>query len=97
MVKAVYKGHVLAQSDKALFFDRKFYFPAEDVRVDLLENSDTHTTCSWKGEASYYSIKLEGKLNKDAVWYYPNPLDEAIDIKGMIAFSYVHGVDVIEE
>ncbi len=97
MVKAIYKGQILAESNNALFFDRKFYFPAKDVKMDLLENSDTHTTCSWKGEASYYNVVFEGNVNKDAVWHYPKPLAEAEEIKGMVAFSYVHGIDVVEE
>jgi uncharacterized protein (DUF427 family) len=61
MVKAVWNGQVLAQSNNTVIVDRKHYFPIEDVNRDFLEESDTHTVCSWKGEASYYTVNVAGK------------------------------------
>ncbi|HBH48842.1 MAG TPA: hypothetical protein DDX98_09385, partial [Bacteroidales bacterium] len=69
MVKAIWKGQVLAESNKTVIVDRKHYFPIEDVKKEFLENSQTHTVCSWKGEASYYTVVVEGEKNKDAAWY----------------------------
>lgn len=97
MIKAIWNGKVLAQSDNTVMVDRKHYFPVEDVKKEFLEESDTHTVCSWKGEASYYTLNVDGKKNKDAAWYYPTPEEKAMNIKSLIAFSYIHGVDVIEE
>jgi uncharacterized protein (DUF427 family) len=97
MVKAIWKGQVLAESDNTVIVDRKHYFPIEDVKKEFLESSQTHTVCSWKGEASYYSVVVEGEKNKDAAWYYPYPEEKAKQIQSRVAFSYVHGIDVVEE
>lgn len=97
MIKAIWNGQVLAQSRNTVIVDRKHYFPIEDVKKEFLEDSNTHTVCSWKGEASYYTVKVDGKENIDAAWYYPNPEEKAKHIKSLVAFSYVHGIDVIEE
>jgi uncharacterized protein (DUF427 family) len=97
MVKAIWNGQVLAESNNTVFVDRKHYFPIEDVKKEFLEESHTHTVCAWKGEASYYSVIVNGQKNKDAAWYYPYPKEKAKQIKSRVAFSYVHGVDVVEE
>ena len=97
MVKAVWNGKVIAQSNNTVIVDRKHYFPADDVNTEYLSNSSTHTVCSWKGEASYYTVVVDGKENKDAAWYYPFPEEKAKHIKSRVAFSFVHGIDVIEE
>jgi uncharacterized protein (DUF427 family) len=68
------------------------YFPIEAVRRDYLKASDTHTTCHWKGLASYYNVEVDGKVNQDAAWYYPEPKDAAKEIKDYVAFW--HGVTV---
>jgi uncharacterized protein (DUF427 family) len=62
------------------------YFPFESVKSEYLRPSDTHTTCGWKGEASYYDIEVAGQVNKDAAWFYPEPKPAANNIKGYIAF-----------
>ncbi len=62
------------------------YFPSDAVKKEYLKPSDTHTTCPWKGLASYYSIEVDGKVNKDAAWYYPQPKEAAKQIKDRIAF-----------
>ena len=58
----------------------------ESVKKEFLKDSDTHSTCPWKGQASYYSILVDGELNKDAAWYYPDPKSAASVIKDRIAF-----------
>ena len=82
MVKAVWNGLVLAESNNTVIVDRKHYFPLEDVKKEFLISSETHTMCSWKGEASYYTLVVNGKENKDAAWYYPYPEEKADKIKG---------------
>jgi uncharacterized protein (DUF427 family) len=68
------------------------YFPRDAVREDVLRLSDHHTVCPWKGTASYYSLEVDGRLNRDAVWYYPTPKDAAKEITDRVAFW--HGVEV---
>lgn len=97
MVKAIWNGKIIAQSNNTVVVDRKHYFPREDVNMEFLEDSIKHTTCPWKGEASYYTVNVSGKKNEDAAWYYPHPEEKALNIKSLIAFSYVHGIDIVEE
>jgi len=94
MVKAVWKGKVVAEAkkDEVILLEGNVYFPPEAVRKEFLRESDTHTTCSWKGEASYYHV-VDGKVNEDAAWYYPEPKEAAKVIKGYIAFW--RGVEII--
>ena len=56
------------------------------VRPGILRDSATHSVCPWKGTASYYSLLVDGKENKDAAWFYPEPKDAAAEIKGRVAF-----------
>jgi uncharacterized protein (DUF427 family) len=65
-----------------------FYFPPQDVRTDVLKDSDRHTHCPKKGDASYYTIHAGGEEVKDGAWYYPNPLPGAPPIKDLIAFYF---------
>jgi len=97
MVKAIWNGKIIAESNNTVVVDRKHYFPIEDVRKEYLKDSKTQTICSWKGQASYYDIVVDGKVNDDAAWYYPNPEEKAKKIRSKIAFSFINGVDVIEE
>ena len=91
-VRATWHGTVLAESDRTVVVEGNHYFPVEDVRLDLLEDSGTHTTCPWKGEASYYTVVVDGARNVDAAWYYPAPFDAAQEIAGRVAFW--RGVEV---
>jgi uncharacterized protein (DUF427 family) len=91
-MKAVWKNAVLAESDKTVMVEGNHYFPPEAVHRQYLKPSDTHTTCPWKGLASYYHIEVDGEVNKDAAWYYPNPTDAARNIKDHVAFW--NGVEV---
>jgi uncharacterized protein (DUF427 family) len=92
MATATWKGTVIAESDDTVVVEGNHYFPADAVRQDLLRPSSTHTTCPWKGQASYYSLEVDGAVNRDAAWYYPEPKDAAAEIKDRIAFW--RGVEV---
>ena len=85
-VEASWNGEVIATSDQTLVVEGNHYFPPASVRQDLLEPSSTHTTCPWKGEASYYTVKLGSESNRDAAWYYPAPKEAAKEIKDHVAF-----------
>lgn len=86
MPKAIWNDAVLAQSDKCEVVEGNQYFPPDSINKQYFKESSTHTTCGWKGVASYYTIEVDGKENKDAAWYYPTPKDAAKNIAGYIAF-----------
>lgn len=86
MVKAVWQGKVLAESDQTQVVEGNHYFPAESVNRQYLKPSGTQTVCGWKGTASYYHVEVDGQRNPDAAWYYPDPSDAARQIKGHLAF-----------
>ena len=86
MVKASWNGVVIATSDATVVVDGNHYFPRKDVDAQYLVASDTHTTCGWKGVASYHSLNVDGAVNPDAAWYYPEPKDAAAKIRDHIAF-----------
>ena len=86
MAKAIWNGAVIAETTDPVVVEGNVYFPADSVRREFLAASDTHTTCPWKGVASYYSLVVDGKTNADAAWYYPTPKDAAKQITGRIAF-----------
>ncbi|HEY7784624.1 MAG TPA: DUF427 domain-containing protein [Pyrinomonadaceae bacterium] len=85
-MKATWNGATLAESDKTIVIEGNHYFPTDSVRREHLQESNTHTTCPWKGEASYYSVVVDGQTNKDAAWYYPDPKPAAAEIRDYIAF-----------
>jgi uncharacterized protein (DUF427 family) len=85
-MKAVWHNTVLAQSEKTIVVEGNHYFPSESINKDYFVPSDTHTTCPWKGEASYYDVVVDGDANKDAAWYYAEPKQAAVQIKGYVAF-----------
>ena len=93
-MKAMWKNAVLAESHQTVVVEGNHYFPLEGVNRQYLRPSDTRTTCPWKGLASYYHINVEGEINEDAAWYYPDPKDGAKNIKNHIAFW--KGVEVKE-
>ncbi len=86
MAKATWNGVILAESDKTEVVEGNQYFPADSIKREYFKETSTHSTCPWKGEASYYSIEVDGKENKDAAWYYPAPKDAAKQIKDHVAF-----------
>ena len=88
MPRATWKGKVIAQADAGAVerVEGNVYFPVDAVKREYLQPSDTHTVCSWKGTASYYHVAVDGDVNRDAAWYYPEPADAARNIAGRIAF-----------
>jgi len=92
MPRATWKGTVIAESDRCEIVEGNCYFPPDGVRREHLRESATHTTCPWKGEASYYDVVVDGETNRDAAWYYPQPKDAARRIADHVAFW--HGVTV---
>ena len=93
-MKATWNGKVIAESDDTVIIEGNHYFPPSSVDQRFLRTSNTHTICPWKGEASYYSLDIDGAVNEDAAWYYPSPKDAAAEIKDHIAFW--KGVEVSE-
>ena len=93
-MKALWNNAVLADSDQTIVIEGNHYFPPDSIKRQYFEPSDTHTFCPWKGEASYYDVKANGEVNKDAAWYYPDPKPAANEIKDYVAFW--HGVKVEE-
>ncbi|MGI9592622.1 MAG: DUF427 domain-containing protein [Myxococcota bacterium] len=93
-MKAVWNGAVIAESDDTRVVEGNHYFPPESVQAEYLEPSETHTTCPWKGVASYKTLVVEGARNEDAAWYYPETKPEAEKIRGWYAFW--RGVEVQE-
>jgi uncharacterized protein (DUF427 family) len=85
-VKAVWNGATLAESGDTVVVEDNHYFPAESINEEYFSDSDTHTTCAWKGEASYRTITVDGETNADAAWFYPEPKDAAAEIKDRFAF-----------
>ena len=95
MVKAIWNGAVLAESDQTIMVEGNHYFPPASIHQEYFVESDSHTICSWKGVASYYDIQVDGKTNNNAAWYYLAPQPAAEKITGHIAFW--HGVQVRQE
>ena len=91
-MKAVWNGATLAESDKTIVVEGNHYFPPDAVNRELVQPSQTHTIFSWKGEASYLSVAVDGQTNTDAAWFYPSPKPAAAEIKDYVAFW--HGVKV---
>jgi uncharacterized protein (DUF427 family) len=85
-MKAIWNNEVIANSDETVVVEGNHYFPPDSVRKEYLQPSSTHTTCPWKGLASYYNLVVNGETNKDAAWYYPDPKDAAAEITDRIAF-----------
>ncbi len=92
MPKATWNGVTLAESDHCEIVEGNQYFPVDAINREYFKESSTHTTCPWKGLASYYNVEVDGKVNKDAAWYYPTPKEAAKNITGYVAFW--HGVSV---
>jgi uncharacterized protein (DUF427 family) len=86
MTKAEWNGTVIAESDDTVVVEGNHYFPLSSVRTELLQPSAKQTFCPWKGTASYYSVAVDGDVNTDAAWYYPEPKDAAAEISGHVAF-----------
>ena len=85
-MKAIWNGTVLAQSDETIVVEGNHYFPPDALNREYFQESSKHTTCPWKGQASYYDVVVNGETNRDAAWYYAEPKPAAAQIKGYVAF-----------
>lgn len=86
-MKAVWNGATVAESDDTVVVEGNHYFPVSSVREEVLRPSSRRTSCAWKGQASYYSLEVDGQINEDAAWFYPDPSPEAAQISGRVAFG----------
>lgn len=84
--QAIWNGQVIAESDDLVNIEGNYYFPTSSINKEFYNESSTSSHCHWKGEANYYSLYVEGKENKDAVWYYATPKDAAKAVKDRVAF-----------
>lgn len=80
-MKALWNNQVIAEADKKdlIFIEGNWYFPPSNLRKDYFKPNNSHTTCFWKGEASYYDIDVDGSLNEGGAWYYPEPMEGSIE------------------
>ena len=85
-MKAIWNQQVVAESSSTVVVEGNHYFPKESLHKEFFVASPTHTACPWKGEASYYTLSVNGEKNPDAAWYYPEPKNAAKEIKGHVAF-----------
>ncbi|MEO3402568.1 DUF427 domain-containing protein [Mucilaginibacter sp. CAU 1740] len=85
-MKAIWNNQVIAESNDTIVVENNHYFPKESVKAEYLKETDIHTTCPWKGKASYYTLEVDGKENQDAAWYYPEPKEAATNITNYVAF-----------
>ena len=85
-MKAMWHGQVIAESDDIVTVEGNAYFPAASLREDIVRPSAHTSVCPWKGTASYHSLEVDGAVNKDAVWFYPEPKQAAANIRGRVAF-----------
>lgn len=85
-MKATWNGATLAESSNTIVIEGNHYFPPQSVNRQYFQGSTTHTTCPWKGEASYYNVAVNDEVNKDAAWFYPEPKAAAAEIKDHVAF-----------
>lgn len=86
MAQAIWNGAVLAESDETVVVEGNHYFPPDSVNREYFVDSARHTTCAWKGVASYFDLEVDGERNPNAAWYYPSPSAAAADIKDHVAF-----------
>ncbi len=95
MVRAMWKGTILAESDETKVVEGNHYFPAASVVTELMTPSHATSVCPWKGVASYYDVTVEGSVNSGAAWYYPTPKAAASEIAGHVAFW--KAIEVIDD
>lgn len=95
MVRAIWKGAILAESDETRVVEGNHYFPAPSVAAEYLRPSERTSVCPWKGVASYFDVTVDGSVNTRAAWYYPSPKPAAREIAGHVAFW--KGVEVIDD
>ena len=82
MVRATWNGGVLAESEDTVVVEGNRYSPVESLRREHLHPSDRQTMCGWKGQANYYDVVVDGKVNAAAAWFYTDPSPAAAMIRG---------------
>ncbi len=92
-MKAIWNNQIIAESNETIQVEGNHYFPPQSINNQFLKSSSTHTTCPWKGEASYNTLEVGSKKNKDAAWFYDNPKYAAQKLKNYVAFW--KGVEII--
>jgi uncharacterized protein (DUF427 family) len=85
-MRAIWNGTVVAESDRTRVVEGNHYFPPEAIKRDYFRPNETHTTCPWKGVASYYDVVVDGNVSEGGAWYYPDPKPAAREIGGYVAF-----------
>lgn len=90
-MKAVWNGKVIAEANKEdlIYIEGNWYFPKTAIKTEFFKPSDTHTTCHWKGEASYYNVEVDGQTNQDGAWYYPVPKEGSVEVVKKDFANYV--------
>ncbi len=86
MPSAKWNGQTIAVSDKFETVEGNVYFPRTALKAEFFQENSHTTICPWKGTASYFDVVVDGKVNQNAAWYYPNPKEAANNIKGYVAF-----------
>jgi uncharacterized protein (DUF427 family) len=86
LVRATWKGALLAESDRTVVIEGSHYFPADSLVREHFRQSTTTSVCPWKGTAHYLTVVVDGQENPDAAWYYPHPKPGAAEIAGRVAF-----------
>ena len=86
MPKATWNNAIVAESDATEVVEGNHYFPPDSLNREYVHESDAKSVCGWKGTASYYDVVVDGEVNQQAAWYYPDPKPEASKIKGYVAF-----------
>jgi uncharacterized protein (DUF427 family) len=85
-MEAIWNGAVIAASDDIVTVEGNAYFPQEALNPALVRPSAHRSSCGWKGEAHYYDVVVDGAVNSQAAWFYPEPKAAAAEIKGRVAF-----------
>lgn len=85
-MRALWNGAVIAESGDTIVVEGNHYFPPAAIVAEHFRLSDHHTVCGWKGVCSYYDVVVDGKVNTNAAWYYPDTKPEADNIRGYVAF-----------
>jgi len=93
-MRALWNDTLLAESDDTVVVEGNHYFPPSSLRREYFRESDHHSVCPWKGTASYYDINVDGNVNVQAAWYYPEPKAAAAELAGRVAFW--KGVRVVD-
>ena len=92
-MQAIWQRAVIAHSDDIVEVEGNAYFPLSSLDRRYVRESDTHTTCHWKGLASYFDVQVGDQINQDAAWYYPKPKPGAESVTDRVAFW--RGVQIV--